>query len=189
MSEPKPPKIDRGEKWRDIPGYEGRYMVSSYGRVYSLPRLIERSSRSGVQSGYYVAGKICKFCKYPPGKGDVYSRISLYDGTRKSFTVHSLVALAFIGPRPHGLVVRHIDLDGRNCRASNLEYGTQSQNNVDYRRSGKPLKKLMIKDAREIRFLKDAGFTTKDLADAYGVSNVAISYVVRNKFLKEEHEY
>ena len=29
-----------GEFWRDIPGYEGSYQVSSLGRVRSLPRVI-----------------------------------------------------------------------------------------------------------------------------------------------------
>ena len=28
------------EVWRDIPGYEGAYQVSSLGRVRSLPRMI-----------------------------------------------------------------------------------------------------------------------------------------------------
>ena len=36
-----------GEEWRDVVGYEGYYMVSSFGRVVSLPRMI--NNRTGFR--------------------------------------------------------------------------------------------------------------------------------------------
>jgi len=44
---------------------------------------------------------------------------------------HRLVALAFLGPRPEGAVVRHLDGDPLRPHAENLAYGTKSENLVD----------------------------------------------------------
>lgn len=44
-------------------------------------------------------------------------------------TVHRLVALAFLGERPEGMVIDHIDRDKMNNHISNLRYCTQSENN------------------------------------------------------------
>lgn len=46
------------------------------------------------------------------------------------------MAEAFLGPRPDGLVVRHLDDDRTNNRASNLAYGTASDNQRDSVRNG-----------------------------------------------------
>ncbi len=42
--------------------------------------------------------------------------------------VHALVALAFIGPRPDGYDVMHIDGTRTNNAVGNLRYGTRSEN-------------------------------------------------------------
>lgn len=64
----------------------------------------------------------------PSGKG--YLRVSLYkDGTQKSVLVAKLIALAFLGPRPDGLQINHIDGIKANNRPENLEYCTASHNN------------------------------------------------------------
>ena len=34
-----------GEEWRDVVGFEGRYMVSNYGRVKSLPNQTRSDER------------------------------------------------------------------------------------------------------------------------------------------------
>lgn len=46
-------------------------------------------------------------------------------------SVHSLVAEAFLGPRPEGQEVRHLDGNGMNNDVSNLVYGTRQQNQRD----------------------------------------------------------
>ena len=50
--------------------------------------------------------------------------------------MHSLVALAFLGTRPDGFDVRHLDGDRLNCALANLAYGTRSENQRDKRRHG-----------------------------------------------------
>jgi hypothetical protein len=50
--------------------------------------------------------------------------------------VHSLVILAFVGPRPDGEQVRHLNGNPADNRLTNLAYGTQSQNQQDSLRHG-----------------------------------------------------
>jgi hypothetical protein len=45
--------------------------------------------------------------------------------------VHPLVAAAFIGPRPDGMEIRHLDGERFNNAAVNLCYGTPSENARD----------------------------------------------------------
>ena len=58
-----------------------------------------------------------------------YPTVTLSDrGRRRTQQVHRLVAEAFLGPRPEGADIRHLDGDPTNNRASNLAYGTRSEN-------------------------------------------------------------
>ena len=53
------------------------------------------------------------------------------DGRRQSRAVHHLVLLAFVGPKPGGMVTRHLNGDPGDNRLTNLVYGTQSENMYD----------------------------------------------------------
>lgn len=59
-----------------------------------------------------------------------YYRVGVYNalGEHKIAYTHCLLALAFLGPRPNGLVVDHKDRDKTNNHISNLRYVTFSQN-------------------------------------------------------------
>lgn len=52
------------------------------------------------------------------------------DGKRLWRSNHKLVALAFIGERPQGLVINHKNGQRDDSRPENLEYITQSQNTL-----------------------------------------------------------
>jgi hypothetical protein len=86
------------EIWADIRGYEGRYQVSSFGRVKSLARM--RRGKSGCEVP--VPEKIMRLSvKKDTGKTKPYVEVKLRDGSPrhvqcKSFLVHRLVADAFI---------------------------------------------------------------------------------------------
>lgn len=68
----------------------------------------------------------------PGTSGSPYPYVFLCDkGKRKKFYVHQLVMLTFVGPRPAGMEIRHLDGDPTNNCLENLEYGTHSQNNYD----------------------------------------------------------
>lgn len=102
------------EEWRTIPGFPD-YRVSSLGQVAS------------VKQGFRILAG---------GKTEMgYRNVLLYNtGERKTFRVHALVAEAFHGPRPEGLVIRHLDGDQLNNAAQNLRYGTAADNLEDMRR-------------------------------------------------------
>lgn len=111
------------EQWRDIPGYEGYYQVSSEGRVKSLPRKVARGGN--ILS---VNGKMLRAGR--TGKNYLMVVLSK-EGVGKSKEIHTLVAEAFLGPKPPGMVIRHLDGDKHNNRADNLAYGTLSDNTRD----------------------------------------------------------
>src|SRR5690606_25876746 len=52
-------------------------------------------------------------------------------GQRETLFVHKEVAYAFLGPRPEGLVVRHLNGDQTDNRVENLAYGTHKDNSQD----------------------------------------------------------
>jgi hypothetical protein len=68
-----------------------------------------------------------------------YPYVTLYrtDGRKRCFKVHQLIALAFHGPRPPGLVARHFDGDQLNNVPGNIFYGTYSENAHDQVRHGR----------------------------------------------------
>ncbi|QZE10860.1 hypothetical protein SEA_CHISANAKITSUNE_96 [Gordonia phage ChisanaKitsune] len=49
----------------------------------------------------------------------------------RTYKVHNLVLELFVGPRPSGLVARHLDDVKDNNHVSNLKWGTQKENVAD----------------------------------------------------------
>jgi hypothetical protein len=109
------------ENWRDIPGYEGRYQVSDLGNVRSVDRRVD----CGYGGHRWYKGKTLALSPHPAG----YLQCALYErGKQHSFTVHTLVAMAFLGPAPTKHDVLHLDHNKRNNTPSNLKYGTRGEN-------------------------------------------------------------
>lgn len=115
------------EVWKDINGYEGLYMVSNMGNVKSLNYSRtgkERVLNTEVRKDGYLMVTLCK------------------DGKTKGYTVHRLVAKAFIS-NPNGYpVVNHKDCNPLNNRSDNLEWCTYSYNNTYNDRHLKAAEKL-----------------------------------------------
>lgn len=101
------------EIWKDVVGYEGLYQVSNIGNVKSL--------------NWRGLGKPKNLYLKPHNKG--YLQVELAkDGNKKCYTVHQLVATAFI-PNPNNLAqINHKDEDKKNNRVDNLEWCTRSYN-------------------------------------------------------------
>jgi hypothetical protein len=101
-----------GEIWKDVVGYEGYYMVSSFGRLVSLGRL--------VRFGSMLLPKSPKIISDTSTKERYYKAVLKVDGTKKSVNVHRLVATAFI-PNPNNYRCNdHIDGDRTNNQVGNL---------------------------------------------------------------------
>lgn len=114
------------ETWRTIPGYLPIYEVSDRGRVRSRDH--KRNAKNGSQATQ--KGRVLS----PSTSGKTgYPYLSIRDdaGVQKTRNVHSLVALAFLGPYPEGMEVLHRDGNPGNPDLSNLHYGTKSENADD----------------------------------------------------------
>ncbi len=62
----------------------------------------------------------------------------IVNGVRKRMLVHSLVAIAFLPPRPSAAhEVRHLDGNKQNNNSSNLAWGTRKENAADRELHGK----------------------------------------------------
>ena len=101
------------EIWKDISGYEGHYQISIEGKVKSL-----------VRWGF-TKEVILKLFDNLKG----YPKVNLYlNGKLKTFTVHRLVASAFI-PNPSDYPqVNHKDTNKWNNNVENLEWCNNSYN-------------------------------------------------------------
>lgn len=159
------------EIWRDIPGYEGRYQASTLGRIRSLDRY--------VRCGIGGAGvRLHKGRILSPGVGgsDPYQRVKL-GADAPNTTVHGLVAAAFLGPRPTGHEVLHLDGDPLNNRVSNLTYGLRAEKVPIAYRGGRAWKILTLEQIQDIRRRSEAGERGTDLAKEYGVSRSHITNI------------
>ncbi|MGI2239331.1 NUMOD4 motif-containing HNH endonuclease [Staphylococcus cohnii] len=167
------------EVWKDIPGYEGLYQVSDLGRVRSLDRWV--TYKNGKQ--YFYEGGLRKPTRGTRGR--LVIKLSK-DNKGKTFYIHSLVAMTFIGDKPEGYVVAHKDGDPDNNRLDNIRFDTQSQNIIDVYRQGKKHGegKLSLDNVLEIRMLYKTGeYTQMGLGKMFGVSHTTIrKIVIREKF-------
>jgi len=124
------PPVLAVEEWRPVPGWEDYYEVSSLGRVRSLPRIVPHwrggtARRPGREMRTH-------------SDADGYVVLSLERmGQRSLAKVHRLVALAFLGEPPDGRpFALHRDGDPSHNAASNLYWGSQSDNERDKLRHG-----------------------------------------------------
>ncbi|QWY14814.1 HNH endonuclease [Staphylococcus phage SAP23] len=153
------------EQWKDIPGYEGIYQVSNLGNVKSFK------------------GKE-KILKQYKNKDNRYIVTLRNNNNNKVYTTYYLVAISFIGEKPEGYEICHIDGNSENNELSNLKYDTCSENHLDvYRYGGKNNKgKLEIKDVLNIRKLYDTGNkTVSEIAKLYNINKSSISRIVNRK--------
>lgn len=156
------------EQWlpvENIPAYE----VSNLGNVRSLksgePKNL--SLKTNKHTGYLMVG-------------------FWHDGKNQTFTVHSLVAKAFLGNPPGKIGVRtgnfqvnHIDSNRQNNVVDNLEWLKKIDNTRHAARKGQYSKVLAHEQVAEIKYLLQAGQSPLHLATIYGVDNKVI-YQIKN---------
>jgi len=114
-----------GELWEDIPGFDGCYCISNYGRIWAAPRPV--ISITGQL--YFTKERIRKQCltRYHNSfTNDYTDQLSIhlrYEYRSYSFKVNRLVYHLFVEPldlKDERLVVVHKDGDNCNNRYDNL---------------------------------------------------------------------
>lgn len=161
------------EIWVDIRGYEGIYMVSNFGRIKSLPRMIFNGN------GHYLSKeKILNGSKNING----YLQVELLG---KPTLIHRIVAHEFIPNQETKPQVNHINGNKTDNRVENLEWCTNGENQIHaYKnglnkrseKAGKPKRKVCqidLKTGETIRIFESIA----DVKKHFGKNKVNISQV------------
>lgn len=106
--------------WKDIPGYEGIYIVCDDGRI-GYPNSFSMLKPTTTKAGYQ------RVTLYRRGNGK---------RTRRTFLVHRLVATAFIPNPDNKPQVNHINGKKTDNRVENLEWCTARENMVHSVKAG-----------------------------------------------------
>ena len=170
-----------GEEWRDVVGYEGRYCISSNGRVAALSSPYKCGTRICVRKQQLLKWRTSRRCVYPSVV------LSNGEGQRKGILVHRLVADAFIPNPKHLPFVNHKDENTRNANVSNLEWCTH-QYNCNYGTHNERMAKTISRTAYQKRKVVQLTISNdciavydsiKDAADTLGISRASISICCR----------
>lgn len=145
---------DKIEIWKDIEGYEGIYQVSTLGRVRSIDRVTKVGN---IYKNY--KGRVLTPSKNPAG----YKTVSLIkEGHKKTHTIHTLVAKAFIPNPENKEEVDHINTIKEDNTIYNLRWTTRLENinnplslkhNIEgHKQYAHPIKGVSNIDGSEIYF-------------------------------------
>lgn len=124
------PPYEEGEVWKYVKGYETRYMVSSFGRIFTIPQKVKRGNQLLTLKGGILQGS--------DDYNDGYMRVALIDdsGTRSDISIHRIVAENFLSHDDFKDQVNHIDGNKKNNCVSNLEWVSNLENIQHARRTG-----------------------------------------------------
>ncbi len=161
-----------------INGSEGFYTISDKGDVYSYFTPLIKKLKTRLRRGYE-------------------SLTLRLNEVRKDYSIHVLVAEHFIGPRPDGFQVNHIDGNKINNNVTNLEYVTQSENMKHAFRLGLQCNKgenhsqskLTELDIIKIRRMRKMGMTYLKISEYFCVTGLTIGKICRGErwsHVKEE---
>lgn len=171
------------EKWKPIPGYEGIYEISNLGHIHSLPR---SDAKGGKRKGKQLN---------PWSNAKGYQLVRLYDtkGGARTFQLHRLVMLAFVGTCPGLYQVNHKNCDKADNRLCNLEYVTPEANLSHAKQNGRhpaPPRRGEDNNTAKLtsgqvitirREYAEGNISLRQLGDRYGVSKQAIHHIVQCK--------
>ena len=156
------------ERWKEVPGYDGRYWVSDEGRVKSFATGKERMLK-------------------PRPADDGYLKVTFtMHYKQRTFLLHRVVLLAFAGPCPEGFQGNHKDGDPLHNTLDNLEWVTPLGNSQHAWRNGfmhpprgeaHGMAKLSEAEAIEIKQLLKNGIPHRQLAKRFHVHKSCITHI------------
>ena len=168
------------ELWKWVVGYEGLYLVSNLGRVFSTPKTTH-------------CGHVMKQNTNWAG----YKTVCLSkEGVKKFFSVHRLVSIAFIDNVKNKKEVNHINGIRSDNRLSNLEWVTRSENekhafsNLGKKPNApwkdKPRKFARVLNDSQIESIMEDCRSSRTIAQVYDVSKTTILNIKNGKIYKEK---
>ena len=179
------------EEWRSVKDYEDLYEVSNTGMI----RRVHYPTYRHKEKWYKTIS--------PTKNKEGYCRVTLSkNGIRINYSVHRLVAIAFIENIENKPCVNHIDGNKTNNSVENLEWCTTTENIRHAYNHGlnkyhpeylphlcgeeNPKHILTENDVIEIRaLLKSGKYNQHEIGKMYGVSNYAICDIKRGRSWKE----
>lgn len=121
------------EIWKDIKGFEGLYQISNFGRVKRLPKKVFNAGLLNKSKCFVSKEIIIKNATISKG----YQGVTLTkEKKRYPKKVHRLVAEAFIPNANNKPQVNHIDCNKKNNCVDNLEWCTNSENQLHACKNG-----------------------------------------------------
>lgn len=161
------------ETWAQILGWEGRYSVSTEGRV--------RNDRSG---------RILKPMRTGTRRpGAQRSKVRFSSNPRVDFDVAHLVLGAFVGPRPEGGLAMHLNDDSADNSVHNLRWGTPKSNSVDCANKKRGSRqKVGPAEVAQIRALRAVGVPGVEVAHRFGISQQRVCDIHKGRFALDTGE-
>ncbi len=153
------------KKYVDLPGFPD-YQVGRDGSVWSSKGIIKGKGRKGGWK---------RLSSHQNKLGYHHVGLSL-SGKVKSYGVHALVLMGFVGPRPFKYHACHKDGNPSNNNLSNLYWGTSQENALDRHTHGTMPKRekhhrsgMLQSKVKEVMELKGK-MPIQQVAKEYGVS-------------------
>lgn len=148
------------ESWKPI--LAGKYEVSCHGRFRKAGS--KRFLKTSVHPGGYRSIGLCG----------------------KTRTVHSIVLEAFVGPRPKGAVINHLNGIKKDNRVENLIYCSQKENDGHARKTGltprATCRKLTHRQIKRIKaLLSGAPILDREVGAIFGIHGSQVANIRRGK--------
>lgn len=167
------------EVWKDIPGLTG-YQVSDFGSVRS------RLRRGNYKFKYTQKYRLLKKCISTSGRYTVSVPMGR-NGNYGHKTLYFLVMLAFVGPRPKGFDIAHLNGDHQDDRLVNLKYCTHKENESHKKMHGTApvgelngISKLQGWQVDEIRYLGSKSIPQAKIAKLFDIRKDYVSQILGN---------